>query len=391
MQSFLFQQANVSAPQKSRFDKSFRSLLTMKMDYLTPIFVENVMPGQTINLNSQVFARTAPLVSPAYVDMDVKLYSFFVPHRIIWKDWRKFISQGDGRYGVSDSSFVAPRMPYITNVDLCHHGNISYTDRINEQGVGKNIRGNRIIAFGAPSSASLGQPNKISTNNYFISLENTGEDEGSLADYMGIPSTHLGANIGFWAYLNFLHNGYSNPITVNNWNRNCSGSLHVESSVSDGDCVVRTYNSLPFRAYNKIWYDWFRDANYDIFNDAQTTEFTAKMYTNFDITSFTAEDNKVHNNPFGIDSTFLNLASHSDDYEAVFENFDEFSNISTSSFFSNGVLQIWNPEQSYYNSSSFMGSHDNSLSLGLPPVSMIAYINTPFFFRLAIKVVFLLL
>ena len=50
--------------QRSRFDRSFATKDTFDFDYLTPCFVDEVLPGDTINLNVKTFGRLASQVVP---------------------------------------------------------------------------------------------------------------------------------------------------------------------------------------------------------------------------------------------------------------------------------------------------------------------------------------
>lgn len=62
------------------------------MGELIPVMCKPVVPGDTFNVSSEVFIRTAPLVSPLFQQIDVYVHYFFVPNRLIYKDWEQFIS-----------------------------------------------------------------------------------------------------------------------------------------------------------------------------------------------------------------------------------------------------------------------------------------------------------
>ena len=49
---------------RSRFDRSFTVKDTFNFDQLVPCYVEEILPGDTINLNLKSFARLAPQVVP---------------------------------------------------------------------------------------------------------------------------------------------------------------------------------------------------------------------------------------------------------------------------------------------------------------------------------------
>lgn len=75
---------------RSRFDRSFAAKDTFNFDEITPCFVDEILPGDTVNLNMKTFMRLAPQVRPIMDNMKIDIQFFFVPHRIVWENWEKF-------------------------------------------------------------------------------------------------------------------------------------------------------------------------------------------------------------------------------------------------------------------------------------------------------------
>lgn len=75
---------------RSKFDRSFAIKDTMDFDYLNPIFCDEVLPGDTINLNVKTFARLATQEVPVMDNMYIDYFFFFVPTRLVWSNWEKF-------------------------------------------------------------------------------------------------------------------------------------------------------------------------------------------------------------------------------------------------------------------------------------------------------------
>ncbi|QXP44234.1 MAG: major capsid protein [Arizlama microvirus] len=75
---------------RSRFDRSFAIKDTFDFDVLVPIFVDEVLPGDTINMNVKSFARLATQVVPLMDNMYMDYFFFFVPNRLVWDNWEKF-------------------------------------------------------------------------------------------------------------------------------------------------------------------------------------------------------------------------------------------------------------------------------------------------------------
>ena len=68
-------QANI---QRSQFDRSFAAKDTFDFDYLVPCFIDEVLPGDPINLNVKSFARLATQVVPLLDNMYLEYFFFFV-------------------------------------------------------------------------------------------------------------------------------------------------------------------------------------------------------------------------------------------------------------------------------------------------------------------------
>lgn len=252
---FMFDEVEFSTPDKSAFDLSQRKVCTYQMDYLYPIFLHHALPGETYEMNLHAFFRTTPLVSPIMNDIDVKFYWFWVPYRIVFKKFRKLISNGDGTVAINDpramQSLVG--MPFVTSHDLVARGNHSLTSHYRHWNCIRPVIQEGNINFHA--------------NDFSISSDinyTHGMAPGSLADHLGIPTMMTSGQ----AVLNPIY--YANSAFLNmDWNSLRNGSIITEGST---DFPTISFNSLPFRAYNKIWYDWFRDEN--VFADPNKTPLT---------------------------------------------------------------------------------------------------------------------
>ena len=70
---------------RNSFDLSHRNLFTAKVGELIPCSVFELNPGDTINLDTSYFTRTAPLDSAAYTRLRENVQFFFVPYSQLWK------------------------------------------------------------------------------------------------------------------------------------------------------------------------------------------------------------------------------------------------------------------------------------------------------------------
>lgn len=113
---------------RSRFSRPFGSKHTIDSGYLVPIFWEEVVPGDTHMLNTTLFGRLPATVVPVMDNVYLDLFFFFVPNRLIWDNFEKFMgaqeNPGDSidylepqivagengfpRYGILDNLGVVP-------------------------------------------------------------------------------------------------------------------------------------------------------------------------------------------------------------------------------------------------------------------------------------------
>lgn len=88
----LFNSVKQTAPRKSVFDLSHDVKLSTNMGNLTPTLLMECVPSDRIRLGCESLLRFAPLVAPMMHRVDVSMHYFFVPNRIVWPNWEKFIT-----------------------------------------------------------------------------------------------------------------------------------------------------------------------------------------------------------------------------------------------------------------------------------------------------------
>lgn len=103
----LFNSIQLTKPKTNVFDLSHDVKLSTKMGQLTPILVQECVPGDKFNISCESLIRFAPLVSPVMHRFDVTMHYFFVPNRILWDNWEKFITD-------ANSGVVLPYLEYTT-------------------------------------------------------------------------------------------------------------------------------------------------------------------------------------------------------------------------------------------------------------------------------------
>jgi len=88
-----FSKAPTADIPRSSFDRSHGLKTTMDAGKLIPVFVDEVLPGDTVSLNPTLFARVNTLLYPIMDNMFLDVHFFFVPYRQVWDNFRKFCGE----------------------------------------------------------------------------------------------------------------------------------------------------------------------------------------------------------------------------------------------------------------------------------------------------------
>lgn len=166
---------------RTRFKRDQNILTTFNAGELVPFYVDEVLPGDTFSVDTAAIIRMTTPKYPVFDDAFIDFYYFFCPNRILWDNFKHFMGEAD----------ETPWMP------------------------SKTYRVPKIIVEG----------NSTDENR-------KGPKEGSILDYMGVPTK-------------------------------INGRIEI--------------NALPIRAYVKIWNEYFRDQNVDnpagYFTDDEDTTY----------------------------------------------------------------------------------------------------------------------
>lgn len=79
-------------PKLNGFDLSHNHFTTMNMGGLYPIAWFECLPGDIHRLDIQALIRVQPMISPILNNLTCDIHAFFVPTRLLWKDWESFIT-----------------------------------------------------------------------------------------------------------------------------------------------------------------------------------------------------------------------------------------------------------------------------------------------------------
>ena len=105
MKPNLFNSIKLMKPKKNVFDLTHDVKLSCDMGNLVPIMTLEAVPGDKFQISAESLIRFAPMTAPVMHRMDVSMHYFFVPNRILWPNWEKFITN-------EDSGIVSPYLDY---------------------------------------------------------------------------------------------------------------------------------------------------------------------------------------------------------------------------------------------------------------------------------------
>jgi hypothetical protein len=93
---------------RSSFDAQKTYKTTFDAGYLIPVYVDEMLPGDTFNLKMTAFSRLATPLYPIMDNMVMESFFFFIPNRLVWTNWVKMMGQQDNP---GDSiSYSVPQM-----------------------------------------------------------------------------------------------------------------------------------------------------------------------------------------------------------------------------------------------------------------------------------------
>jgi len=80
---------------RSRFSMQKTLKTTFDSGLIVPIMCEEVLPGDTFNVNVTMFGRLATPIFPVMDNLHLDSFFFFVPNRLVWTNWVKFMGEQD--------------------------------------------------------------------------------------------------------------------------------------------------------------------------------------------------------------------------------------------------------------------------------------------------------
>jgi len=102
---------------RSTFMRDHGYKTTFDSGYLIPVFIDEALPGDTMNLTMSAFARLSTPLHPFMDNMFVDSFFFAVPMRLVWDNWQRF--NGEQKDPGDSTDFLIPQMvaPAVTGYE----------------------------------------------------------------------------------------------------------------------------------------------------------------------------------------------------------------------------------------------------------------------------------
>lgn len=110
-----FSDAPAMYMRRTKFDRSHVYKTTFDAGKLIPVFVDEVLPGDTTRMSVNYFARLATPIKPIMDNIYLDWFFFFVPNRLVWEHWQNFCFEQEDPDDSTD--YVIPTVSASTSTD----------------------------------------------------------------------------------------------------------------------------------------------------------------------------------------------------------------------------------------------------------------------------------
>lgn len=248
---------------KNSFDLSHRNLFTAKVGELIPCSVFELNPGDTIDLDTSYFTRTAPLDSAAYTRLRENVQFFFVPYSQLWKYFDSQVmnmtSTPNGAdisrvaTGLTSNSKITTQMPFVQykalHEELTNQANAGI-DALGSHGLTDSLLNNGEYRWSCSAKLlqMLGYGN-FPEQNFAISK---GQSHYTLDNYSlspdipNIPNNSYNLNLSIFRLLAY-HKVCNDHYTYRQWQPYNAYLCNVDYLVPDKSGSLDISNLLPWK------------------------------------------------------------------------------------------------------------------------------------------------
>ena len=100
---------------RARFKRDFSNITTINEGDLVPLYVDEVLPGDTISCDLNGLIRMSTPLYPVMDNCYLDTYAFFVPCRLLWEHWENLMGQNDESYWAEKTEYSVPQTTAPSN------------------------------------------------------------------------------------------------------------------------------------------------------------------------------------------------------------------------------------------------------------------------------------
>ena len=94
---------------RSKFDRGHQLLTTINEGELVPIYMDEVLPGDTARIQLNGLIRMSTPIYPIMDNCYMDTYFFFVPARLLWYHFENMFGENDTDYWAEDTEYSTPK------------------------------------------------------------------------------------------------------------------------------------------------------------------------------------------------------------------------------------------------------------------------------------------
>lgn len=95
---------------RTRFNRDQTVLTTFDSGKLIPFYVDEVLPGDTFNVDTAAIIRMTTPKYPVFDDAFIDFYYFYCPNRILWDDFKQFMGEVENKPWMPTKNYTVPQI-----------------------------------------------------------------------------------------------------------------------------------------------------------------------------------------------------------------------------------------------------------------------------------------
>lgn len=95
---------------RTRFNRDQTVLTTFDSGKLIPFYVDEVLPGDTFNVDTAAIIRMTTPKYPVFDDAFIDFYYFYCPNRILWDDFKQFMGEVENTPWMPTKDYKVPQI-----------------------------------------------------------------------------------------------------------------------------------------------------------------------------------------------------------------------------------------------------------------------------------------